>query len=69
MKVTALEPYLLSAPLPQAVRTSTHTITGVNEVVVELTTDAGLVGIGEAHGAPTTSCARPRRTWSRGIAR
>jgi D-galactarolactone cycloisomerase len=50
MKVTTLETYLLSAPLPQAVRTSTHTITRVSEVIVKLTTDAGLEGIGEAHG-------------------
>jgi len=50
MKVTALETYLLSAPLPQAVRTSTSTITRVSEVIVKITTDAGLVGIGEAHG-------------------
>ena len=50
MKVTGLETYLLSAPLPQPVRTSTHTIARVSEVVVKLTTDAGLVGIGEAHG-------------------
>src|SRR5437667_12456455 len=50
MKVTALETYLLSAPLPQAVRTSTNTITRVSEVIVKITTDAGLVGIGEAHG-------------------
>ncbi len=50
MKVTGLETYLLSAPLPQPVRTSTHTIARVSEVVVRLTTDAGLVGVGEAHG-------------------
>jgi L-alanine-DL-glutamate epimerase-like enolase superfamily enzyme len=50
MKITALETYLLSAPLPRAVSTSTHRITTVSEVVVKLTTDAGLVGIGEAHG-------------------
>src|SRR5262245_32625389 len=50
MKITTLETYLLSAPLPQVVRTSTHAITRVSEVVVKLTTDAGLVGIGEAHG-------------------
>ena len=50
MKVTTLETYFLSAPLPQAVRTSTHTISRVSEVIVKLTTDAGLVGIGEAHG-------------------
>jgi L-alanine-DL-glutamate epimerase-like enolase superfamily enzyme len=50
MKVTGLETYLLSAPLPQPVRTSTHTIARVSEVVVKLTTDAGLVGVGEAHG-------------------
>src|SRR2546427_10451906 len=50
MKVTALDTYLLPAPLPQAVRTSTSTITRVSEVIVKITTDAGLVGIGEAHG-------------------
>jgi len=50
MKVTALDTYFLSAPLPQPVRTSTHTIASVSEVIVRLTTDAGLVGIGEGHG-------------------
>src|SRR5262245_37948394 len=50
MKVTALETFLLSAPLPQPVRTSTHVISRVSEVVVRLATDAGPVGIGEAHG-------------------
>jgi D-galactarolactone cycloisomerase len=50
MKVTGLETYSLSAPLPQVVRTSTHAITQVSEVIVKLTTDTGLVGIGEAHG-------------------
>jgi D-arabinonate dehydratase len=50
MKVAALDTYFLSAPLPQAVRTSTHTISRVSEVVVTLTTDSGLVGIGEGHG-------------------
>jgi L-alanine-DL-glutamate epimerase-like enolase superfamily enzyme len=50
MKITALETYFLSAPLPQPVRTSTHTISRVSEVIVKLATDAGRVGIGEAHG-------------------
>ena len=50
MKVTRLDTYFLSAPLPQPVSTSTHRITSVSEVVVKLTTDAGPVGIGEAHG-------------------
>ena len=50
MKITALETYFLSAPLPQVVRTSTTAISRVSEVIVKLTTDAGLVGIGEAHG-------------------
>jgi len=50
MKITGLETYSLSAPLPQVVRTSTHAITQVSEVIVKLTTDNGLVGIGEAHG-------------------
>jgi len=50
MKVTGLETYCLSAPLPQPVRTSTHTISSVSEIVVRLTTDAGPVGIGEGHG-------------------
>jgi L-alanine-DL-glutamate epimerase-like enolase superfamily enzyme len=50
MKIKALHTYFLSAPLPQPVRTSTSTISRVSELVVKLTTDAGLVGIGEAHG-------------------
>src|SRR5829696_6746837 len=50
MKITGLETYSLSAPLPQTVRTSTHAISQVSEVIVKLTTDAGHVGIGEAHG-------------------
>jgi L-alanine-DL-glutamate epimerase-like enolase superfamily enzyme len=50
MKITKLETYSLSAPLPQVVRTSTHAISQVSEVIVKLTTDAGHVGIGEAHG-------------------
>jgi len=50
MKITGLQTYSLSAPLPQVVRTSTHAISRVSEVIVKLTTDAGHVGIGEAHG-------------------
>src|SRR5713226_7520262 len=50
MKITGIETYFLSAPLPQVVRTSTAAISRVSEVIVKLTTDAGLVGIGEAHG-------------------
>jgi L-alanine-DL-glutamate epimerase-like enolase superfamily enzyme len=50
MKITRLETYFLSCPLPQPVRTSTSTISQVSEVIVKLSTDAGLVGIGEAHG-------------------
>src|SRR5438874_9390960 len=50
MKITNLETFSLTAPLPQVVRTSTHAISRVSEVIVKLTTDAGLVGIGEAHG-------------------
>jgi len=50
MKITALDTYCLSAPLPQVVRTSTHAISRVNELIVTLTTDAGPVGIGEGHG-------------------
>ena len=50
MKVTGIETYFLSAPLPQPVRTSTSTISRVSEVIVKLTTDSGHVGIGEAHG-------------------
>ena len=50
MKITRLDTYSLSAPLPQTVRTSTHAISQVSEVIVTLTTDAGHVGIGEAHG-------------------
>ena len=50
MKITALDTYFLSAPLPAPVRTSTSTISRVSELIVKLTTDAGPVGIGEAHG-------------------
>lgn len=50
MKITQLDTYFLSCPLPQPVHTSTHTIRQVSEVIVQLSTDAGLVGIGEAHG-------------------
>jgi L-alanine-DL-glutamate epimerase-like enolase superfamily enzyme len=50
MKIVALEAYFLSAPLPQPVRTSTSTISRVSELIVTLATDAGLEGIGEAHG-------------------
>src|SRR5437762_12071066 len=50
MKIKALDTYFLSATLPQPVRTSTSTISRVSELVVKLTTDPGLVGIGEAHG-------------------
>src|SRR4029453_9895313 len=50
MKIKALDTYFLFAPLPQPVRTSTSTISRVSELIVKLTTDAGLVGIGEAHG-------------------
>jgi L-alanine-DL-glutamate epimerase-like enolase superfamily enzyme len=50
MHITNLETYFLSCPLPQPVSTSTSTITQVSEVIVKLSTDAGLVGIGEAHG-------------------
>src|SRR5512132_1471063 len=50
MKITQLDTYFLAVPLPQPVRTSTSTISQVSEVIVKLTTDAGLVGLGEAHG-------------------
>src|SRR5918911_2718674 len=50
MRITQLDTYFLAIPLPQPVRTSTSTIGQVSEVIVKLTTDAGLVGIGEAHG-------------------
>jgi D-galactarolactone cycloisomerase len=58
MKITALETYFLSAPLPQPVRTSNSTIARVSELIVTLTTDAGHVGVGEAHG-PFLSQAGP----------
>src|SRR5262249_43448859 len=50
MKITGLDTYFLSAPLPQVVRTSTHEISRVSEVIVKLTTNAGHVGVGEGHG-------------------
>src|SRR5436190_4933734 len=45
VKITALDTYFLSAPLPAPVRTSTSTISRVSELIVTLTTDAGHVGI------------------------
>lgn len=56
MKVTTLETYFLSAPLPQPVRTSTVAISQVSEVIVKLTTDAGLRG----HPGSAWSCATTR---------
>ncbi len=50
MKITQLETYFLSCPLPQPVYTSTHRISQVSEVIIKLSTDSGLVGVGEAHG-------------------
>jgi D-galactarolactone cycloisomerase len=50
MRITQLETYFLTCPLPQPVYTSTNAIRQVSEVIVKLSTDAGLVGIGEAHG-------------------
>jgi L-alanine-DL-glutamate epimerase-like enolase superfamily enzyme len=50
MRVAALSTYVLSVPLPRPVRTSNATIGQVSEVIVKLTTDDGLVGIGEGHG-------------------
>jgi D-galactarolactone cycloisomerase len=50
MHITNLDAYFVSCPLPRPVRTSTHTISQVSEVIVTLRTDSGLVGIGEAHG-------------------
>ena len=58
MRITTLDTCILSVPLPQPVRTSTSTISRVSELIVRLTTDAGLVGIGEAHG-PFLSQAGP----------
>lgn len=50
MRIAKLDTYFLAIPLPQPVRTSINTISQVSEVVVKLTTDSGLVGIGEGHG-------------------
>lgn len=50
MRVTQLETYFLTARLPQPVRASTATISQVSEVIVRLTTDSGLTGIGQGHG-------------------
>lgn len=65
MKIARLETYFLSAPLAQPVRVSNSTIAQVTEVIVKLTTDGGLVGIGEAHG-PFLS--RPGPEGIRGVA-
>ena len=50
MRITQLETYFLTARLPKPMRASTATISQVSEVIVRLTTDSGLTGIGQGHG-------------------
>jgi len=50
LRITQLETYFLSARLPRPMRASTATISQVSEVIVRLTTDSGLTGIGQGHG-------------------
>lgn len=46
MKISRVRPQLLSLPLPRPVRTAVHEIRTVDTVLVELETDAGVVGLG-----------------------
>ena len=46
MKITRVQPHLLSLPLPRPVKTAVHDIRAVDTVLVEMQTDAGPVGIG-----------------------
>ena len=46
MKITAVEIHRLSVPLPRPVRTAIHNYTHADTVVVEMRTDAGVVGAG-----------------------
>ena len=46
MKMTRVRPHLLSLPLPRPVKTSVHDIRAVDTVLVEIETEAGLVGTG-----------------------
>jgi L-alanine-DL-glutamate epimerase-like enolase superfamily enzyme len=46
MKMTRVRPHLLSLPLPRPVKTSIHDLRAVDTVLVEIETDAGLVGTG-----------------------
>jgi L-alanine-DL-glutamate epimerase-like enolase superfamily enzyme len=46
VKITAVRPHLLSIPLPRPIRTSIHEIRTVDTVLVEMQTDAGVVGTG-----------------------
>jgi L-alanine-DL-glutamate epimerase-like enolase superfamily enzyme len=50
MQITTLDTYSLSVPLPQPVRASTSTISRVSELIVRLTTDAGLMAVPDAPG-------------------
>ena len=61
MKVTAVRIHRLSVPLPRPVRTSIHNHTHADTVLVEMRTDAGLVGAGYcfafgAHRARALAC-------------
>ena len=46
MKITAIEVHRLSVPLPRPVRTAIHNHTHADTVLVEMRTDAGVVGAG-----------------------
>jgi len=46
MKITRVRPHLLAVPLPRPVRTAVHHIRAADNVLVEMETDAGAVGVG-----------------------
>ena len=52
MKITSIETYALSMPLPVPLWTAHETLRSASAIIVEVKTDDGLVGYGEIHGVP-----------------
>ena len=59
MKITQVKLGRISTPLRVPFKTALRTVSSVEDVIVELHTDTGAVGYGEA--PPTTS---PRPSWA-----
>lgn len=58
MRIDRCEIFALTWPLEKVYWTSSGTIDAVHELVVRLTTDDGLTGIGQAHGKPIETLAK-----------